>query len=74
MAEPDVDAAGEAAAGVVAFEVAGDVAEEPLEPQAAAPTASPAVITATPRYLNLMTSSPLCWRIFVGQPLRDAAG
>jgi hypothetical protein len=68
MAEPDVDAG--VAAGVVAFGVDEDEAVEPLEPHAAAPSARPAVIAATPRYLYLIVF-PFP---FVGSPLRNAAG
>jgi hypothetical protein len=70
MAEPEVDAAGCAAgAFAVAFGLAADAADEPLELQAAAPSASVPAIAATPRNLYLMNFLLSC----VGEPLRDAA-
>jgi hypothetical protein len=70
MAEPEVDAAGWAVdAFAVAFGLAADAAEEPLELQAAAPSASVPAIAATPRNLYLVGFL----LSFVGEPLRDAA-
>jgi ABC-type enterochelin transport system substrate-binding protein len=68
MAEPDVDAAGWAAADFVVF--GADAADELLELQAAAPSASVPAIAATPRNLNFMIFLLSC----VGEPLRDAGG
>jgi hypothetical protein len=67
MAEPEVEAAGSAFAD--AFGLAADAADEPVELQAAAPSASVPAIAATPRNLYLMSFLLSC----VGEPLRDAA-
>jgi ABC-type enterochelin transport system substrate-binding protein len=67
MAEPDVEAAGCAVAGLVVF--GADAAEELPELQAAAPRARVPAIAATPRNVNFMNFLLSC----VGEPLRDAA-